>query len=227
MWERLDRAIGTNNWLTVFSASKVIHLECGSFDHKPIIIHPLSIPVRRQKPWCFDQVWIQEDGCHDTVKSAWQIDHPGSYMEKVIAKVAHYQTQLKFWSKHSFGNITRSLVEKRMALKKAEAEVLKGSNYDSVFNLKKEITELLIIEEKLWQQRSKSHWISGGLKTQHFFHSKASQRFRRNQISSLRNSLGEMCYGDDNVSNLLIDYYQALFTTSNPCDIDHVLQYIP
>lgn len=82
-------------------------------------------------------------------------------------------------------------------------------------------------EEKLWQQSSKVHWITSGDKNMAFFHRKASQRFRRNQIDGLRNQMGDMCFGEDNVSNIIIEYYQCLFTISNPCEIDSVLQCVP
>lgn len=36
-----------------------------------------------------------------------------------------------------------------------------------------------------------------------------------------------MCYGDDNVSNIIVDYYQTLFITSNPWEINYVLQFTP
>ena len=44
MWERLDRAVGTTKWLSMFPATKAVHLECGTSDHKPILIHLLGIP---------------------------------------------------------------------------------------------------------------------------------------------------------------------------------------
>lgn len=49
IWERLDRAVGTNEWLSKFPATKVYHLECGTSDHKRIIIHPLGILERKQR----------------------------------------------------------------------------------------------------------------------------------------------------------------------------------
>lgn len=39
--------------------------------------------------------------------------------------------------------------------------------------------------------------------------------------------MGEMCFGENNVVNVIINYYQSLFTTSNPCEIEYVLQYVP
>ena len=36
-----------------------------------------------------------------------------------------------------------------------------------------------------------------------------------------------MCYGDDHVSNIIVDYYRTLFITSNPWEINYVLQFTP
>ena len=72
VWERLDRAIANGDWVALFSASKVSHLECGCSDHKPIIIHPLVIPIWHHKPWRFEQVWLQDEGCHKTVEEVWR-----------------------------------------------------------------------------------------------------------------------------------------------------------
>ena len=56
IWERLDRAIATMEWIEKFPATKVMHLECGSSDHKPILICLNGIPKIRQKPWRFEHV---------------------------------------------------------------------------------------------------------------------------------------------------------------------------
>ena len=47
IWERLDREVGTKEWLSVFPATKVVVLKCVTSNHKSIIIHPLGIPMRR------------------------------------------------------------------------------------------------------------------------------------------------------------------------------------
>ena len=59
VWERLDRAVANGDWVALFSASKVSHLECGCSSHKLIVIHPLGIPIQHHKPWRFEQVWLQ------------------------------------------------------------------------------------------------------------------------------------------------------------------------
>ena len=43
VWERLDRALANDEWISLYPASKVIHLEYGTSDHKPLHILPLGI----------------------------------------------------------------------------------------------------------------------------------------------------------------------------------------
>lgn len=43
VWERLGRALANDEWISLYPASKVIHLEYGTSDHKPLHILPLGI----------------------------------------------------------------------------------------------------------------------------------------------------------------------------------------
>ena len=49
IWERLDRAMGTSDWLEIYPATKVVILEYGTSDQKPIVIHPCGVPMRQNK----------------------------------------------------------------------------------------------------------------------------------------------------------------------------------
>lgn len=40
----------------------MIVLECGTSDHKPMVIHLEDIPVRPNKPWRFEQMWLEDEG---------------------------------------------------------------------------------------------------------------------------------------------------------------------
>ena len=113
IWERLDRAVATMEWLDKFPATKVIHLECGSSDHKPILIYLNGIPKLQQKPWRFEHMWSEEEGCRDTIETAWLFNAPGQAMTRVEGKISHCQAQLKWWSQVAIGNITWLLKVKK------------------------------------------------------------------------------------------------------------------
>ena len=106
VWERLDRAVSTVDWLTMFSATKVVHLESGTSDHKPIMIYLASIPKRINKPWRFEQMWMRDEGCREAIGDAWSFDCQGSPMKRVEGKVDRCRRNLKWWSKVAFGNVT-------------------------------------------------------------------------------------------------------------------------
>lgn len=80
------------------------------------------------------------------------------------------------------------------------------------------------MEEKLWQQRSHDHWMVSGHSNSKFFHTQATQRFRKNKISELWNLERVLVSGDSNVSSMMIDYYSKLFTTSEARNIEEVVR---
>ncbi|KAK7837473.1 lectin 1 [Quercus suber] len=62
----------------------------------------------RNKPWRFEHMWLEEEGCRDTVEAAWLFDAPGQAMARVEGKISHCQAKLKWWSRVEIGNITRN-----------------------------------------------------------------------------------------------------------------------
>ena len=150
IWERLDRVVATQESMNLFPATKVLTLECGTSDHKPIIIHPMGIPRKKQHPWRFEQVWLDDRGCHETVHTAWNQNFGTFPMTNVAGKINNCQSSLERWSKQNFGNITRQLVEKKKQLKQAERVVAQANNFNQIQQLKHDINGLLVAEEKLW-----------------------------------------------------------------------------
>ena len=95
-------------------------------------------------------MWLEDEGCHEIVHSAWRNNYGTSPMTNVVGNISKCQTSLKWCSKKSFGNITRQLMEKKTMLKHAETVAVQGGNVELVQQLKCEIQGLLLAEEKLW-----------------------------------------------------------------------------
>ncbi|KAL5569458.1 hypothetical protein UlMin_026033 [Ulmus minor] len=79
---------------------------------------------------------------------------------------------------------------------------------------------LLDKEEIYWKQRSCTDWLTHGDRNSKFFHHKASERRRKNFIEGLKNMEGEWYTGIDNISNVVTDYFDKLFSSSNPSLLD-------
>ena len=136
MWERLDRVVSTAAWYNLFPTTKVKTLVCASSDHSPILILPDGINVKPQRPWRFEHMWLEEQGCHETVKKAWKAIVADPPMSKVMLNVDECKSQLHVWSKKSFGNIVNTLLEKRKSLKIAEDSASKGRSVDFFSSVK-------------------------------------------------------------------------------------------
>ena len=136
-------------------------------------------------------------------------------MGQVGEKIKRCQNGLQWWNKHPFCNISRSLTEKKSSLKNAKKVAQIGGNYELVFAIKKEIFELLLLEEQIWHQQSHVHRLKSSDKNSKFFHSKASQRLYRKRIFGIKNNNGVLCTCEVEFSGLLVSYYQRLFTPLN------------
>lgn len=72
--DRLDHVLATNSWVTENPATRVQHLHVNSSNHNPIILKPEGTEPSRKKTFCFEQMWMKERGCGNTVKEA--MGHP-------------------------------------------------------------------------------------------------------------------------------------------------------
>ena len=68
----------------------------------------------------------------------------------------------------------------------------------------------------MWLQYSKTLWAAQGDYNTQFFHSKATNRYRKNFIHKLRKSDGQWSANNEEVADILIQYYKVLFTSANP-----------
>ena len=75
----------------------------------------------------------------------------------------------------------------------------------------------------MWQQQSKVQWLKNGDQNTKFSHGIATQRKRKNFIKGLHDGNGVWQEDEEVFSALLNDFYTNLFTSSNPQDLDRVL----
>lgn len=61
--------MATNKWLSNFPRTKIHHLDVTCFDLKPLWIVPDGMECSFRKPFRFEQMWISDKGCSDTIKA--------------------------------------------------------------------------------------------------------------------------------------------------------------
>ena len=79
----------------------------------------------------------------------------------------------------------------------------------------------------MWRQWAKNFWLIGGDKNTKYFLSRATQRCWQNKISGIFNLNGVWVTQPDLIANSFTNYYQGLFTSSNPVMEEATLNSIP
>ena len=80
VWERLDHGLATTPWLNIFLEAQVIHLHASNSDHYPICLVPTpehSLTRAKHRLFRFEEVWLSNPSCRETVTEAWATKKPG------------------------------------------------------------------------------------------------------------------------------------------------------
>ncbi|XP_030969950.1 uncharacterized protein LOC115990242 [Quercus lobata] len=170
---------------------------------------------------------MAEQGCGATIEVVWKRDIKAMACNRVIKKIQNCGEALSKWSKTSFGSVRRELKEKRKLLSKAELAASRGEDVTWVRVLEQEVNLLMDREAQMWSQRSKIQWLRDGDRNTQYFHSKASQRRRRNYIKGVYNREGRWCTDSRSMVVTVVEFYQGLFTSTNPTSFDDILEQIP
>ena len=80
------------------------------------------------------------------------------------------------------------------------------------------------MEDCMWNQRAKVDWLRDGDKNTKYFHCRSTERNKRNFISGLENEFGVWVEEESRIGDMLVQYFSNLFTSSNPSNLDTVLE---
>ena len=227
VWVQLDRAVASLEWVLKFPAVRLYHLSGLSSDHKPIWLCSDDIRkrfFRPNKPFGFEAMWIKDDRCEGAIHEAWDKFSTADLIGNVLLKVSNYQTHLSEWNKKVFGNVQRTLEKKRRELEQVEHVAAWGGGCGRLKELNAEIRRLTDMEDCMWNQRAKVDWLHDGDKNTKYFHCRSTERNKRNYISGLENELGFWVEEESQIGGMLVQYFSNLFTSSNPINLDLVLE---
>lgn len=132
-----------------------------------------------------------------------------------MSKIEKCGKELKRWNRVHFGNVKRELEKKRNLLKAAKQEAIWTGHNFCVRILKREISELIDKENRMWLQRSKVLWAAHGDQNSKLYHSRATQIKRKNSIHKIWDALGQWRSNPEDVAQCLTDYFQDLFTSTH------------
>lgn len=111
---------------------------------------------------------------------------------------------LKAWCKDHFGNVVQKIKRTKELLWKAQVDSARIGCSNEMERLKGELNNLYDKEENMWQQRSLLQWLRSG---------------DQNEVFPWYCYLEKMT----EFSGILNKFFAELFTSSNPHDLDQIL----
>jgi hypothetical protein len=162
--------------------------------------------------------------CEEVVESTWKKEVTnGSPMFILCEKIKVVCMALVQWNARVCGGPKEVLLEKLQCL-----ENLKRANRDGhcgaqVREAEREVDMLLLSNEVYWRQQSKAMWLVANDKNTSYFHHFVNQRQQKNVIAGLLSEDGSWCTDPMGMGNIVGNYFNEIFTSSNPHRIEDSL----
>ncbi|KAJ8421407.1 hypothetical protein Cgig2_012294 [Carnegiea gigantea] len=110
IYERLDGAIGRQDWYTLYPTSLLIHGPFTCSDHCFILLDTQgSAPRQKQPPFQFQLDWIQHEQVNNMISQQWQCTIRGSLMFRIAHQLKSIKTKLKYWKSTTGTNYKRQI----------------------------------------------------------------------------------------------------------------------
>ena len=90
----------------------------------------------------------------------------------------------------------------------------------------KKLDDLLLKQEIYWAQRLRLAWLKHEDKNTKFFHSKASQKRRRNHIKGIKNLQEHWVEEVNDIAKVAIEYFDNLFSAGSCNQMEECLETI-
>ncbi|XP_042969022.1 uncharacterized protein LOC122301695 [Carya illinoinensis] len=196
-------------------------------DHNPILIQCVNFDqevVPKRKMFRYEVAWGNREGCKDLIKEVWsQRYFKGTKLKDTRAGLEGCRKKLQSWSKKAFRTQKRLLDQKRERLRRLQ-DSNTGQFSCLIKIIQKEIDELLEEEELKWRQRTKQRWLRDGDRNTKYFHRCATHRKQMNSIKVVTSEEGVREHSQEGIARVFQAFYQVLFSTSHPENIDEALQ---
>lgn len=145
----------------------------------------------------------------------------------MIERLAIVGKELVGWSSGKYENLGKQIDKAEKALRVAQQAPISKENCDEA-TLEKALDDFNDKYEAYWYIRSRVSEVRDGDRNTNYFHHKASQRKKRNQIAGLFDSTGVWQPEEADIERIISHYYEDLFATSNPLpgNIEEVLKLV-
>ncbi|XP_016755198.1 uncharacterized protein [Gossypium hirsutum] len=160
IWERLDRGVTNDAWMSLFPEVTIQHMPHSFSDHCPLLI---------TKVFKFEAWWIMEESFNEEVKNLWESSSGSLFQKLDILKEG-----LRRWASQIHFDRRRRKDMLTARLSKLEGDDRDDINLAELIDCKIQLNFEIEKDERYWEQRARINWLKFGDKNTAFFHSQAT-----------------------------------------------------
>jgi hypothetical protein len=200
--QQIDWFFTSVAWTSIFPLSLVLPLARITSDHLPCRVQIGT----KANIFRFENYWFNHPGCIEQIESAWNSHHnSGNSAHIFSAKFKNLRRILKHWSK-GISNLSKLIANCNMTIAFLDKLEELRPLYPQEFNFRKiikvHIANLLRMQNQYWRQRFTQRMTQFGDENTKFFHSMATERFRKNVISQIMDDTCKMVSSHEEKSAL-------------------------
>jgi hypothetical protein len=230
LMEQLDWFFTTCEWTLRFPNTMVFPLSKSTSDHTPCVVS-ISTSIPKAKIFRFENIWLEQPGFMDVVRKAWDLPTNKQNVASILAaKFKNLRYALKKWGKN--------LSHLKLLIEQCNKVILFFDNLEDSRNLSREefnfrnivkvhLKKLLGIQSAYWKNRCTIRWIQLGGENTKFFHAKATERYRYNVISVIKDEQGNSMVNHNQKANAFWACYKNRMGVTNDnatqADISHLI----
>lgn len=206
---RLDRALGSSEWMDMFPDTSVTHLPMFGSDHAPIRVTTDTERDHHRRRFFFQATWPSHKSFGKVVSNNWNEG------DSIMSNARHMADVLAKWNKNTFGNIharKRKLLARIGGIQKAMANNCHNGLVHLNNKLQAELEEVLNQEELLWFQQSRENWIKSGDRNTKFYHLSTKVRQKRRRGYILKDTNGQVAKDYEESGSFLQEYFRNIFS---------------
>ncbi|XP_074266883.1 uncharacterized protein LOC141590176 [Silene latifolia] len=194
VYERIDKALGSKEWLYYFPNTGIKHYPIQISDHAPIEIDLNLVRSESKRPYKVDAWALEHEECLERIRSAWAISDAGSPAYQITRKLSRARTSVKKWTLDKKAEWNVKWEEFDQKLEEGMNIACTGGS-DEVYNrANEEVTSYARAVASFWKQRAKVKWMVDGDTCTKYFFNWVKGRAGRNFIHGIKGEDGQWSY---------------------------------
>ncbi|XP_074313557.1 uncharacterized protein LOC141648737 [Silene latifolia] len=170
VYERIDRALGSKDWLSVFPNTGIKHYPIQISDHAPIELDLQLIKNNKQKPYKLDAWVLEYEESINIIKDIWRHQIWGTPSFRVARKLSRVRHRVKKWALDKRMEWKQKWDDFDNTLEKGIEIAINDGSDELYTKTNEEVREFSKASAVFWKQRAKLKWmVDGDTCTKYFF----------------------------------------------------------